>query len=324
MKIAIVGAGISGLATAFFLKKNRPDLHIEIFEKDNQVGGRLATQKISGSKVVDTGCQYLSIEDEEILDFLFDTLPKENVRPLPGPILCLPEAWVIDTDHRFVLSQGMQSWSDAIVQRIEGVKIHLGRKVQKLSDLWDKGFDKILVSGAGADAKALGSAQAGEYWPCLSLFFFWHNPPVETLEYFAYRDLVFRNGCIWLAHEGLKHQEPGIWTAQLSPEATDIWKQLSFEDLEDKLQEDLASWLPIFARGEKTLIDTKYWPQAFPAMAPDISEQAAFEKRRGPKDGQELYFLGDGYLGVGRVENALQSALATAKGILADPVPELK
>lgn len=319
MKIAIVGGGISGLASAYFLQKRDPLAEIEIFEKESHVGGRLGTQRISGSKIVDTGCQYLSIDDEKILAFLYDTLPKSAIRPLPGAILCLPEGWILESENRFIVSDGMQSWAERIAQSMPRVKIHLSSPVRKMADLWAQGFDTILVTCPGNEARALGSTHCGDYWPCLGLFFYWHNPAKDVLGYYAYRDLVFREGSIWLAHEGLKHQEPGLWTAQLSPQATETWKHLSDEALEDKIQEDLSNWLPLFSAGEKTIIQKKMWAQAFPAMAPDLSEQEAFEVQKGPQEGQRLYFLGDGYFGVGRVENALQSANALVEEMFRSP-----
>ncbi len=44
MKIAIIGGGISGLSTAFYLKNE--NLQIDIFEKSNQCGGKMKTQQI--------------------------------------------------------------------------------------------------------------------------------------------------------------------------------------------------------------------------------------------------------------------------------------
>ena len=43
MRVAIIGSGISGLSSAFFLaKKNK----IDIFEKNNRLGGHTHTHKI--------------------------------------------------------------------------------------------------------------------------------------------------------------------------------------------------------------------------------------------------------------------------------------
>lgn len=43
-KIAIVGAGFSGLTLAWFLQKKSPGLEIEIFERSNKVGGMIQSQ----------------------------------------------------------------------------------------------------------------------------------------------------------------------------------------------------------------------------------------------------------------------------------------
>ena len=40
-KVAIIGAGISGLTLAYFLNKNQPNLSIEIFEKESKPGGKI-------------------------------------------------------------------------------------------------------------------------------------------------------------------------------------------------------------------------------------------------------------------------------------------
>lgn len=48
MKIAIIGGGISGLATAFYITKARPDVQITLFEKNEQLGGSMTTQAIEG------------------------------------------------------------------------------------------------------------------------------------------------------------------------------------------------------------------------------------------------------------------------------------
>ncbi len=48
MKIAIVGTGITGLATAYHILKQRPNAHIFLFEKTDQVGGLGGWTKFDG------------------------------------------------------------------------------------------------------------------------------------------------------------------------------------------------------------------------------------------------------------------------------------
>ncbi len=48
MKIAIIGGGISGLTTAFYIKKYRPEAEITLFEKESSLGGKMMTKNIDG------------------------------------------------------------------------------------------------------------------------------------------------------------------------------------------------------------------------------------------------------------------------------------
>jgi oxygen-dependent protoporphyrinogen oxidase len=48
MKIAIVGGGISGLSTAFYLRQSLPDAQITVFEKDASLGGKMMTKEVDG------------------------------------------------------------------------------------------------------------------------------------------------------------------------------------------------------------------------------------------------------------------------------------
>ncbi|MCY1039370.1 protoporphyrinogen oxidase [Staphylococcus nepalensis] len=47
-RIAIVGAGITGLSSAYFIKKARPDIEVTIYETSNRVGGKIQTYRTEG------------------------------------------------------------------------------------------------------------------------------------------------------------------------------------------------------------------------------------------------------------------------------------
>jgi oxygen-dependent protoporphyrinogen oxidase len=48
MKVAIVGGGISGLSTAFYIKHFEPDAEVYLFEKRSHLGGTMHTENVNG------------------------------------------------------------------------------------------------------------------------------------------------------------------------------------------------------------------------------------------------------------------------------------
>ncbi len=48
MNIVVVGGGISGLATAFYIKQQRPEARITLFEKEEKLGGKMMTKEVDG------------------------------------------------------------------------------------------------------------------------------------------------------------------------------------------------------------------------------------------------------------------------------------
>lgn len=48
MKVAIVGGGISGLATAFYIHHSMPEVEIDLFEKEEHLGGKMMTKEVDG------------------------------------------------------------------------------------------------------------------------------------------------------------------------------------------------------------------------------------------------------------------------------------
>lgn len=321
MKVAIVGAGVSGLSAAYFLLEQVPDAKVAIFEKSKGLGGRMATRRITGDLAIDTGCQFLSIDDPGLIDFFRRFAPEKSLRSLPLPILCLPDGWIVEPEGRYFLPEGMTLWSKNLVSELKkfrGFELHLEHPIASTDELWELGFDAVFVSAPGPQGAALGAVDAVDYNACFSIIFSWHNPPKEAVEHYAFRDISTRDGITWLAHEGLKRGRPGIWIAQTSHEQAFEWKDKTLEELEDIVVADLAAWIPAFAEGEKTLLDTKFWRHAFPSAGRDITDQKDFECQESEDvtEKQRLYFIGDGYKGVGRVENALESARAAVRDYL--------
>lgn len=101
MKIAIVGAGISGLATAFYLRKARPDLELSIFDPGAVPGGTMQTVEVEGFRFEAGGNGFLTnkpdslrlVEDSGAADLLLPSSDKARKRFIfDGALHPLPES----------------------------------------------------------------------------------------------------------------------------------------------------------------------------------------------------------------------------------------
>ncbi|MCW2746890.1 MAG: hemG, partial [Nocardioidaceae bacterium] len=56
MKVAVVGGGIAGLAAAYFVRRERPDVEVVVFEGSPSIGGKLALGELAGM-TIDVGAE---------------------------------------------------------------------------------------------------------------------------------------------------------------------------------------------------------------------------------------------------------------------------
>ena len=47
-RIAIIGAGITGLSAAHYLRRDYPDAEIDVYEQSDRVGGKIKTYRKDG------------------------------------------------------------------------------------------------------------------------------------------------------------------------------------------------------------------------------------------------------------------------------------
>lgn len=74
-KIAVIGAGISGLSSAHFLK-NKYD--VTIFEKENQPGGLIKCQRVNGSLFHTCGGHVFNSKRQDVLDWFWSKFQREK------------------------------------------------------------------------------------------------------------------------------------------------------------------------------------------------------------------------------------------------------
>src|SRR5210317_1789746 len=93
MKISIVGAGISGLATAQALLARKPDAEITLFEADQRVGGKVWTETSDEGYLCEGGVNGFLDKIPRTLELCREA----GVRPVPADT---------SAQKRYVFSRG--------------------------------------------------------------------------------------------------------------------------------------------------------------------------------------------------------------------------
>jgi renalase len=91
-RLAIIGAGMAGLAAAHTLRRRypeagegRPNLAITVYEKSRRLGGRVASGRRDGY-IFDHGAQYAKAPTPELERLLTAELPAEDLRDIGRPV----------------------------------------------------------------------------------------------------------------------------------------------------------------------------------------------------------------------------------------------
>lgn len=78
MKIAILGAGISGLSLFDILNKKYSDIDCDIYEENNDIGGLCRTKIINGYTYDLSGGHIFNSKYQDVKDYVFSLLPESN------------------------------------------------------------------------------------------------------------------------------------------------------------------------------------------------------------------------------------------------------
>jgi predicted NAD/FAD-dependent oxidoreductase len=128
VRVAIVGAGISGLMCARRLLENGVD--VTVFEKSRGVGGRMATRRTAEGLQFDHGAQYFTVRDPRFESYVQSWMKNEIVAPWEGRICTLTNGrieWKQDTTPRFVGVPGMNAICRSLAA---GLNIQFRTKVE--------------------------------------------------------------------------------------------------------------------------------------------------------------------------------------------------
>lgn len=319
-RIAVVGAGIAGLACAREL--HRRGLAPVVLEKSRGLGGRMATRRTEQGHRFDHGAQFVTAREPRFAAELQALARAGAVQPwaprLPPGSEAPTHPWWIGTEGMRPLVDPLADALDVRLQAtVTGLSRHDGRwRLALDGGEYLDGFDavaitapapqaRVLLEGAGSPLAA--ALDAVETAPCWALMLAFHTP--WALPFDAGR--VEDGGPVaWLARQSSRFRgDDGIdrWVAHASPAWSREHLECTPEAVVLPLLSALASQLgtppppPIVAQAHRW----RYAMTTRPLGQPFLADPAA-----------GLWAGGDWCLGA-RVENAFQSGVALA-GSIAD------
>ncbi|MEM6616197.1 MAG: FAD-dependent oxidoreductase [Pseudomonadota bacterium] len=316
-KVAIIGAGISGLTCAERL--TGAGHACTVFEKSRGLGGRLATRR-AGDLRFDHGAQYATVRDPDFDAYISSAVDDGKTAVWEG---------AGRDDPVYVGTPGMSGMVKALVgnidirlmSRVLGIDEQAGKKRLMVENKgYASGFDAVVVAVPSPQAiellsdfsafDVIGSVEVAPCWA--GLFAFDQRLPIETD--------TLRGGetIAWAARNGSK---PGrdhaqeAWVVHASPE----WSKTHLENDKDGMAEPLLTAFYAFS-GIKPIVPTyasshrwRYAQTEKPLGQPFVFDDAA-----------GIIACGDWCLGR-RIEDGFRSGFAAAKHLetVLDPAPPI-
>lgn len=346
MRVAIIGAGMAGLAAARELRRLRPDLELQIYERSNQLGGRVATGCVDGL-CFDYGAQYLKTPDPELTALVEDELAPSHPQDIPQPV------WVFDGSGRVSEGDPLQNneakwtWAEGLNRLAAelagttaicfGVSLARFEALEHGYALYDQAgvlidqVDALLLTPAaphsatllvasslpvGQQELILGQLGQVSYRPCISLAYAYQRQP--QLAWYAAVNADRQHDISWLACEHAKpgrvRDGSGLLVAQLGPRASRAhWDELQEGTLRD-WQAAPAYLHQVHQQIEQIVgceLGAPRWVDLrfWDAALPD--GKADFELLNIIRPG--LFFAGDYTAGQGRVHLALEQGQKVAQ-----------
>lgn len=250
MRIAVIGAGISGLACADGLRRAGYD--VTVFEKSRGIGGRLSTRRTPENLRFDHGAQFFTVRAKVFRQFLAG-----EARRWPAA-----REFALEADW-FIGAPDMKSFLRPVAQNL---KVQLETRVEHIerSDAgWELSsgdeslgnFDQVIITAPSPQVQALTGFSAHmqaalssvKMAPCWAIMLTLANPAGLDHDVFSSRD----DKLAWLARNSSKigrAEAPECWVAHASSE----W---SAEHLELSRDEVLKTLLPDICQLLETSMD---------------------------------------------------------------------
>jgi len=323
LKVAIVGAGIAGLAAAQELLAG--GCEPVVYEKSDSVGGRCATQ-IIGPYTFDSGVTSITPRGKALEFAMFERLKSDDLVKIELPIYVHSYGRISQGDRaknaipRFTYRNGNVTLPKLLA---EGVDVATNRHVAAIG----REKDIYLVDGTAFDAIVLTPPlpqteslldtltasrpfSNARYRPCLSVLL---GYDVEWLDprYHAVIDPEQRHPLTWLSLESVKSPDRApeghtAMVAQLSPE----YSRSHFDHPDDIVVEEAVSHI-VRLVGSRFQSPVSTGVERWRFSQPETT--ALFDTVNRP--GSTLMIASDGIVG-GRVELAYEAGQRCAKMLM--------
>lgn len=339
MKLAIIGAGLAGLAAAHKLRHSQSAIEIVIFEKSRGVGGRTATRRLHGA-IFDHGAQYIKAPTPELEALLREGGAQETLRDIGLPVWTFDQHNQIaegdpaqNSDPKWTYSDGITRIAKELAQSLDiRRQIRIGHIAQANGSyiLFDEqdaivgAADAVLLTPPASQTHDLIAASAlpnaaqevvlaelarASYRPCVTVTL-GYPPQLRPRPFYALVNTDRQHPISWLAYEHLKPERASgdqhVVIAQMAPE----WSASHWNDNLSQLTEQVAALV-------STLLDedlhAPLWGdrQGWRYALPD--GRADFDTLNSAIRG--LFFAGDYTAGQGRVHLAIEQGWQVAERI---------
>lgn len=341
MELAIIGAGLAGLATAHQLHQIRPDITVTILEKSRGVGGRAATRRVNEA-TFDHGAQYLKAPTPELAALIQQSLAHDTLFDIGLPVWTFDRHGTIAPGDPAQNDEAKWTYSDGLTrlarELARGLTLRLTTRLGRIVladgryELYDEqdaplgSADAVLFTAPAPQTAALIAASAlpaaaqavlqtelaqARYRPCLTLTL-GYPPLLRDRPFYALVNSDKQHPIAWLAYE---HRKPGrdmagqhVLIAQMaagwSTEHEADPEPLLAEQIGALLQELLGEPLPA-----PRWTNRQGWRYALPDSGAD------FHSLNSAQPG--LFFAGDFTAGQGRLHRAIEEGWRVAELIAA-------
>jgi hypothetical protein len=341
MELAIIGAGVAGLAAARRLRELRPDLPITLYEKSRGLGGRAATRRRDGF-IFDHGAQCLKTPTAALEQFIRTELDAQDLFDITKPVWVFDQANTIaegdplqNAEAKWCYRGGMNT-----LGKLLGAGLQVRREVRigaikQQANRWqlhdDQGAlvgtaDLVLFTAPGpqsadilaasqfssADdrkAQLITTLQQATYRRCLS-FAFGYDQIVHR-PYYALINTDRQHPIAWLALEHTKGEQRcpaghSLLIAQMAPHFSSTNWDVPIEQIGPQVAQ-LVGDLLAEDLGQPLWIDRQGWRYALPDGKASAAELDT------PELG--LFFAGDYTSGFGRVHSAIEEGWRAADAL---------